>query len=268
MCIGISDNVYIGGGVFMNTEEKVVISLKEEKSRIDSEKEILENAKKSNRKWISIWLVVVGTAIIERIYFSENASMSQSIISIMAIIIALSGLIVQSSNFDKNQKTQRELQINKNIIDDAVFLSDIKELNQEERAMRQLAKSQVDLEKYHSLNLSHTKLIFSLGVIIIFIGIIIIAGTLVIALINRERIDNILLAAGFIGGILVDTIGAIFIAMYTKTIDAANKYQASLVETTSTYLGNVLASQIQQQDLRELTWSDMAKELVVIKRDV
>lgn len=251
----------------MNNEEKFDISLKEEKSRIDSEKEILENAKKSNRRWISIWLVVIVVAFIERIYFSGTASIGQTVMSIMAIVVALLGLIVQSGNFDKNQKVQRELHINKNIVDDAVFLSDIKELNQEERAMRQLAKSQMDLEKYHSLNLSHTKLIFSLGVIIIFIGIIIIVGTLSIALFNREVIDNILLAAGFIGGILVDTIGAIFIAMYTKTIDAANKYQSSLVETTSTYLGNVLASQIQKQELREATLSDMAKELVDVKRD-
>lgn len=250
----------------MSDEEKLEDSLKAKKSRIDSEREILKNAKRSNSKWTFIWGVVLVITIIERIFYSGSTTIWQSIISIYFMIIALMGLIIQSSNFDKNQKLERELQFSKSIIDDDVFLNDIKELNQEERAMRQLAKSQMDLEKYHSLNLSHTKLIFILGVIIIFIGIFIIAGTLTIAFISREIIDNILLAAGFLGGILVDCIGAIFIAMYTKTIDAANKYQSSLVATTSTYLGNVLVSQIQKQELREQTLADMAKGLVIVRK--
>lgn len=162
----------------------------------------------------------------------------------------------------KNQKAQQDLRIRKNIVDDAVFLNDIKELNQEERALRQLTKSQTDLEKYHSLNLSHTKLIFALGVVIVGVGIGIIIVTLIMALISRQLIDNVLLVAGFLGGVLVNAIGAVFIAMYTKTIEAANRYQSSLVETTSTYLGNVLVSQIQESQLREQTISDMAKDLV------
>lgn len=242
-------------------------TLKKEKSKIDSEAGVLKNAKQSNKIWFSVWVIVVIATIIERICFSLNASTWQSIISISGLVIAIFGLILQSANFDKNQKQQFELQYKKNIIDDEVFLNEIKEMDLEERALRQLTKKQADLDRYHVLNLFHTKLIFIIGVLIIIVGICVIIGTLITAFISRNSVDNILLIAGFAGGILINFIGAVFIAMYTKTVDTANKYQAGLVEATNAYLGNVLASQIDEQQLREQTLSIMAKELVSCKQE-
>ena len=50
--------------------------------------------------------------------------------------------------------------------------------------------------------------------------------------------------------------------MYSKTIEAAQEYQNNMVETANTYLGNVLVSQIANDQLREQTLSVMAKKLV------
>lgn len=50
--------------------------------------------------------------------------------------------------------------------------------------------------------------------------------------------------------------------MYSKTIESAQEYQDNMVKTANTYLGNVLVSQITNDELREETLSAMAKELV------
>ena len=61
---------------------------------------------------------------------------------------------------------------------------------------------------------------------------------------------------------MVDSVGAVFILMYSKTIESAQEYQDNMVKTANTYLGNVLVSQITNDELREETLSAMAKELV------
>lgn len=72
----------------------------------------------------------------------------------------------------------------------------------------------------------------------------------------------ITIISGFIGGLLVDSIGAVFILMYSKTIESAREYLNNMVETANTYLGNVLVSQMINDELREQTLSVMAKKLV------
>lgn len=88
-----------------NGESEINISLKEQKGMIDSENEILSNAKKSNKRWTLIWLIILIGSIIERIFYSNSAPIWRSIIFIVALIFALLGLIVQSTNFEKKSKS-------------------------------------------------------------------------------------------------------------------------------------------------------------------
>lgn len=178
------------------------------------------------------------------------------------IIISFFGIIYKLSNLSKNRKTKVDSKFELSIIQDDIFLEEIKGLSYEEKALKQLSKKQVEIERYHSLNLSHTKIIFAIGVFIIFIGIGIIAFTIFSTFFNESTVQLIVVVSGFIGGLLVDVIGAVFILMYSKTIESANGYQTNMVETANTYLGNVLVSQIADDELREQTLAVMAKELV------
>ena len=148
------------------------------------------------------------------------------------------------------------------ILEDDIFLEEIKGLSYEEKALKQLSKKQADIERYLSINLAHTKIIFVIGVFIIFIGILVIIATIILTFFVQQSVQFITIVSGFIGGLFVDSIGAIFILMYSKTIEAAQEYQNNMVETANTYLGNVLVSQIANDQLREQTLSVMAKKLV------
>ncbi|EOS70977.1 hypothetical protein C818_00985 [Lachnospiraceae bacterium MD308] len=215
--------------------------------------------------WTIFWVVIFAGSIYAKSHDLKNIP---DWLCIIGIIVSLLGLMVKSNDISKRKKNQ-EYYFLLSVIDDDIFLDEIKGLNLEEKALKQLTKKQAELEKYHSLNLTHTKSIFVIGVIIIFIGIIIIGVTIISAFLNEGTVEIIVIASGFIGGLLVDSIGAIFILMYSKTIEAANEYQASMAETANTYLGNVLVSQIKNEVLREETLASMAQELVVReKRDI
>ncbi|EME3552663.1 hypothetical protein Q1H96_002705, partial [Enterococcus faecium] len=83
-----------------------------------------------------------------------------------------------------------------------------------------------------------------------------------------KMVNDIILICSLIGGALVDFIGAIFISMYSKIIKSANLSQYGMLETTQAYLGNVLASQIQDDKLREDTLSELAKSLIKKEKNI
>lgn len=178
------------------------------------------------------------------------------------IFISFIGIVYRLNDLYVNHKIKVDSKFELSIIEDDIFPEEIKGLSNEEKALKQLAKKQADIEKYHTLNLAHTKVIFVIGVFIIFIGIGIIASTIISAFINENSVQLIVIVSGFIGGLLVEAVGAVFILMYTKIVEAANKFQSNMVETANRYLGNVLVSQISDVELREQTLSIMAKELV------
>ncbi|PNV62793.1 hypothetical protein C0033_07150 [Clostridium sp. chh4-2] len=176
------------------------------------------------------------------------------------------GIICKLKDLYKNHKIKVDSKFELSIIEDDIFLEEIKGLSNEEKALKQLSKKQADIEKYLTLNLAHTKIIFAIGVFIIFIGIGIIASTIISIFLNENSVQLIVIVSGFLGGLLVDAVGAVFILMYTKTVESANKFQSNMVETANTYLGNVLVSQIANNELREQTLSIMARELVQADR--
>lgn len=50
------------------------------------------------------------------------------------------------------------------------------------------------------------------------------------SLLNQGTVEIIVIAWGLIGGLLVDSIGAIFILIHSNTIETANEYQASMAQ--------------------------------------
>lgn len=249
-------------------KEEVLDEERLEKSLKEKQTEILKKLKDYRRKngadilWFLFWCIVLGGDIYVKYKIWTEETIFRSIIYYVLAIISLLGIIYKLSDLSKNRKMKIDSRFDLSIIEDDIFLEEIKGLSHEEKALKQLSKKQVDIERYHSLNLAHTKSIFVIGVFIIFIGIAIIIATIVSIFVVQNTVQIIVMVSGFIGGLLVDSVGAVFILMYSKTIESAQEYQDNMVKTANTYLGNVLVSQITNDELREETLSAMAKELV------
>ena len=74
--------------------------------------------------------------------------------------------------------------------------------------------------------------------------------------------DKILLIVGNISGVIVDFIGAVFIRMYTQNLNAAVKFHAKFAESNNLLLANSIANKIENEELREMTLSDISKGIV------
>lgn len=242
-----------------------------ENSLKEKQRAILTTLKDYRRKngidilWLIIWIVVlVGLIYIKKNVYTEM-TIFNSIIYYFFFIVASIGLLYKLNVLSKNRKMKIDSNFELSIIEDDIFLEEIKGLSYEEKALKQLSKKQFDIERYLSINLAHTKIIFAIGVFIIFIGIFVIVATIISIFFAQHSVQLVTIVSGFIGGLLVDSIGAVFIFMYSKTIESAQEYQNNMVEIANIYLGNVLVSQIVNDELREQTLSVMAKELA--KRD-
>lgn len=249
-------------------KEEVLDEERLEKSLKEKQTEILKKLKDYRRKngadilWFLFWCIVLGGDIYVKYQIWTEETIFRLIIFYVLAIISFICIIYKISDLSKNRKMKIDSRFDLSIIEDDIFLEEIKGLSHEEKALKQLSKKQVDIERYHSLNLTHTKSIFVIGVFIIFIGIAIIIATIVSIFVVQNTVQIIVMVSGFIGGLLVDSVGAVFILMYSKTIESAQEYQDNMVKTANTYLGNVLVSQITNDELREETLSAMAKELV------
>ena len=78
--------------------------------------------------------------------------------------------------------------------------------------------------------------------------------------------NRMMLSVGSLSGIVVDFIGAIFIKMYTKNIEAAVKFHAKFAESNNLLLANSIAHKIDDNILRETTLSEIAKYIILAKK--
>ncbi len=120
--------------------------------------------------------------------------------------------------------------------------------------------NQKELMRYYDMNLSQTKFLASLGIILIVFGVLLVAASLIVyAYVNS---DKTLLLVGNISGVLVDFVGAIFIKMYTKNVGAAVKFHSKFADSNNLLLANSIANKIENEELREKTLSEIAKGII------
>lgn len=129
------------------------------------------------------------------------------------------------------------------------------------RAEKMFKMNQKDLMRYYDMNLAQTKFLSTLGIIMIFFGIIIVFATL-IGYVYTD-FDVILLVVGNMSGIIVDFIGAVFVKMYTKNINAAVKFHAIFAESNNLLLANSIVNKIENDELREKSMAEIAKDIVL-----
>ena len=137
------------------------------------------------------------------------------------------------------------------------------EIGSEKRALKaekMFRMNQKELMRYYDMNLAQTKFLSGLGIMMIIFGILLVAASLYIYI--SLDADKILLLVGSLSGIVVDFIGAIFIKMYTKNIEAAVKFHAKFAESNNLLLANSIANKIENEKLRENTLSEISKNII------
>jgi hypothetical protein len=141
------------------------------------------------------------------------------------------------------------------------------EIDPEKRALRaekMFRMNQKELMRYYDMNLAQTKFLSGLGIMMIVFGILIVVASLYIY--TSFDSDKILLLVGSLSGIVVDFIGAIFIKMYTKNIEASVKFHAKFAESNNLLLANSIANKIDDDKLRENTLSEISKNIIIAKK--
>lgn len=142
------------------------------------------------------------------------------------------------------------------------------EIDPEKRALRaekMFRMNQKELMRYYDMNLTQTKFLSGLGIIMIIFGILIVAASLYLYM--SLDADRVLLFVGSLSGIVVDFIGAIFIKMYTKNIEAAVKFHAKFADCNNLLLANSIANKIDDNKIREETLSEISKNIILAKKN-
>lgn len=142
-------------------------------------------------------------------------------------------------------------------------------INPEERGLRAeklFRINQKQLMRYYDMNLAQTKFLSGLGILMIFFGMMIVLATMYLYF--SFGVDKSLLYTGSLSGIVFDFIGAVFIKMYTKNIEAAVKFHSQFADSNSLLLANSIANKIDTDELREETLAEISKSIGMHRRKV
>ena len=133
------------------------------------------------------------------------------------------------------------------------------------KAEKLFRMNQKELMRYYDMNLTQTKFLSGLGIMMIIFGVLIVAISLYVYI--SIGTDKTVLYVGSLSGVIVDFIGAIFIKMYTKTVEAAVKFHAKFAESNNLLLANSIANKIDNDNLREETLSAISKNIILSKKE-
>ena len=129
------------------------------------------------------------------------------------------------------------------------------------RAEKMFKMNQKELMRYYDMNLAQTKFLSGLGIMMIIFGILIVVASLIMYMYTDA--DKTLLLVGNISGIIVDFVGAVFIKMYTQNVKAAVRFHAKFAESNNLLLANLIVNKIENEELREKTLAEIAKDIIL-----
>lgn len=159
----------------------------------------------------------------------------------------------------------RQLELEIQLLENDLELQQLKGSLIELRAESQFRRHEVELNKYYTQTLGHSRLIFVVGILFMVAGFCVIVGTLYLVFLpNPARPFSEVVALtllGAIGGVLSDFVAVMYLRMYSETVKALTQFHNRLVSTHHLHLCNLLAAKITDKRLREKTLSTMAVSL-------
>lgn len=145
-------------------------------------------------------------------------------------------------------------------IDLETYATDNKDLSYAEKTLR---SHNNEILKYHNMNLNQNYWVFTLGIICIILGFALIIATFwVISTVESDTTLQIELGVfGGVSSIMINYIAALYLKMNTEVNGNMKEFHARLVDTHMILLGNLIATKITDENLRNQTLSEVAKEV-------
>lgn len=243
--------------------------LKERKIDLESLKSKFKSREKS---LVFIYAFIIATSI--AIFFIKNINFNKTIYginsyffnSIIMLIILYAALMII---FIKMRNVDRSIHIENDIIriNEEIELLEISKVSIEQRAEKQLKLHQNELNRYYNENIRQMKGVYNIGIISISMGFIIIILTIILSILNKNKIDNLIIPImGIVSGLLSSFIGTLFIKMYTETISTSAKFHDKLVYSNNLYFSNFLIAKVSDKNKREDITCEIAKLIAEIKQ--
>lgn len=240
----------------LNYDNSDLNKLKNQKEELKKEIKSL-NLKDSGKYILPILSILYGTFFS---YIKPNDSIEKYLFNIIGTLFIILGIILGAILlFIKNPKIMVKEEQVLEINDEIELLEILKKFdkrNTEIYAEIRFRKYEKEMKRYHDINLISFKILLPIGITIIFFGIGIIIGSIILFFVEKDKLSIII---GPISGILTNFVGAIFIKMYTETVKSSLKFHNKLVNSSSKFFSNVLISKIKNQDLQDKTLSEVAK---------
>ena len=232
---------------------------------IDKKEENLQ--KKSSRDMNTIIGGIVFGVIFSVISFMLYKKIGEHIVGLIitvaiACIAFMCYMVAGSGYFDYRQSIKNE-KLEEDAREEEKEFSQIELEQNALRAEKLFRMNQKELKRYYDMNIEQTRYLSKLGISMIIVGGLIVIISLILYV--YSDLDNLFLIAGNFSGIIIDFIGAVFIKMYNKNIEASVKFHEKYSESNNLLLANSIANKIKEENLREETLSEMAKSIVKLK---
>ncbi len=226
----------------------------------DSSKKQSESKKAMNGMQGGIVFAVISGLCAHFVYKFYEFPIGKIIFWLILIFVVLCCLVVVSCFFD--WKTAKKIEkLEADAREEEKEFSEIDPSKRALRAEKMFKMNQKELMRYYDMILAQTKFLSGLGIMMIIFGILIVVASLVMYIYTDA--DKTLLLVGNISGIIVDFVGAVFIKMYTQNVEAAVRFHAKFAESNNLLLANSIANKIENEELREMTLSEIAKDIIM-----
>lgn len=236
---------------------------------MEEKKDMLENAdskkQKESKKAMSglqggIVFAILSGLCAYLVYKFYEFSIGKIVFWIILLFAVLCFLVAVSCFFDwKAAKKVEKLEADAR--EEEKEFSEIDPSKRALRAEKMFKMNQKELMRYYDMNLAQTKFLSGLGIMMIIFGILIVVASLIMYMYTDA--DKTLLLVGNISGIIVDFVGAVFIKMYTQNVEAAVRFHAKFAESNNLLLANSIANKIENEELREKTLAEIAKDIIL-----
>lgn len=223
----------------------------------------IKSEKAANSMQGGIMLLVIWLGLTYVIYENFFDFPIGKIVTYVLGVIGFVLLMITISSFFDWRRAKR---IEKAETDAEFEEKEFSEIDPSKRALRAeklFRLNQKDLMRYYDMNLAQTKFLSGLGIVMIALGILLVITSL--SAYALLEIDKVILIIGNISGIVLDFVGALFITMYNKNIEAAVKFHAKFAESNNLLLANSIANKIENEELREKTLSEISREIIAVK---
>jgi hypothetical protein len=158
----------------------------------------------------------------------------------------------------------RELEQDLQSIDFEIDLEQYEVGKFERRAEKILRINQIQLQQYYDTNLRQNREVFAIGILCIAAGIAIIVTTLFLVVKAAGTTDEkiIISALGAVGSILSNFVAAVYLKMHAAATSTLTSFHQRLINSQSLFLGNLLASRIEDPQIRTKTLAELAMRVV------